>query len=63
MPNLGTTELLLILAIVLLLFGASRLPAIGRGLGQAIGGFKKAVRDEDEAPASSMAGGSEESKS
>jgi len=46
MPNLGTTELLLILGIVILLFGASRLPAIGRGMGQSIRGFRKAMEDD-----------------
>jgi sec-independent protein translocase protein TatA len=45
MPNLGTTELLLILGIVILVFGANRLPAVGRGLGESIRGFQKAVKD------------------
>lgn len=46
MPNLGMTELLLILGIVLLLFGATRLPAIGRGLGQSIKGFRRELSEE-----------------
>ena len=47
MPNFGPTELLIILGIVILIFGASRLPEIGRGLGQSIQGFRKAMKDDD----------------
>jgi sec-independent protein translocase protein TatA len=46
MPNLGPTELLIVLGIVLLIFGAARLPEIGRGLGQSISGFRKAMKDD-----------------
>jgi sec-independent protein translocase protein TatA len=46
MPNL--TELLVILFIVLLLFGASKLPEVGRGLGEGIRNFKKALSGETE---------------
>ena len=46
--KLGPTELIIILVIVFLLFGASRLPQIGSGFGQAIRGFKNAVTGEDE---------------
>jgi len=46
MPNLGGTELLIILAIVLLLFGATRLPKLGRGLGQSIRGFKQGLNED-----------------
>ncbi len=42
-------QLLIILAIVLVLFGAKRLKSVGSDLGSAIKGFKKAVSDEDEA--------------
>ncbi|RUM29243.1 MAG: twin-arginine translocase TatA/TatE family subunit [Aquifex sp.] len=41
-------QLLLILLIVLLLFGASKLPEIGRGLGEGIRNFKKALSGEEE---------------
>jgi sec-independent protein translocase protein TatA len=41
-------ELLVILVVVLLLFGASRLPEIGSGLGKAIRGFKKGVQEPTE---------------
>jgi sec-independent protein translocase protein TatA len=48
MFGLGATELLIILAIVVLIFGARRLPEIGSGLGKAIKGFKAGVSGEDE---------------
>lgn len=41
--SLGLPELLVILVIVILIFGASRLAGLGRGLGQAIRGFKDEV--------------------
>jgi sec-independent protein translocase protein TatA len=44
--NLGFGELLVILVIVLVLFGAGRLPALGEGLGKAIRGFKDGMRGE-----------------
>lgn len=43
MFGLGLTELLVILIIVVIVFGASRLPQIGSGLGKAIQGFRKEV--------------------
>lgn len=39
--RLGTTELLLILGIALLIFGPTKLPKLGKALGQTIGNFKK----------------------
>lgn len=45
MPNLGVTELVIIFLIVVVLFGASRLPQIGRGLGEGISNFKRSMRD------------------
>ncbi len=48
MFGLGTTELLVILAIVVLLFGARRLPEIGSGLGRAIKNFKTGISGKDE---------------
>ncbi len=43
--NLGATELLIILAVVLLLFGSTRLPGLARSLGQASREFKSGVHD------------------
>ena len=42
---LGPTELLVIVLIIIVLFGARRLPAIGAGLGEAIRNFRKAGRE------------------
>ncbi len=47
LPSLGVPELLIILVVVLLLFGTTKLPALGRGLGEAIRNFKTGVRDGD----------------
>lgn len=44
--NLGVPELLVILAIVVLLFGARKLPELGKGLGEAIRGFKSGLKDD-----------------
>ncbi len=43
--NLGGGEIILILALVLILFGAKKLPELARGLGQGIREFKKATRE------------------
>ncbi len=51
MFGLRMPELLLILAIVVILFGANKLPALGAGLGQGIRSFKKAFEGQDEKPA------------
>ena len=48
MFGLGTQELMIILVIIVVLFGATRLPQIGSGIGQAIQNFKKSVREKDE---------------
>ncbi len=50
MGGFGLTELLVILAIVLLIFGPKRLKNIGSDLGGAIKGFRKAVSDEEKDP-------------
>ena len=45
MFGLGFTEILLILVVVILLFGAKRLPELGSGLGEGIKNFKKGYRE------------------
>ncbi len=49
--SLGLSEILLLVLIALIVFGASRLPEIGKGLGQGIVNFKKGVKGEDDKPA------------
>jgi len=46
MFGIGPMELVIILAICVLLFGARRLPEIGSGIGQAIRNFKSGLKDE-----------------
>jgi sec-independent protein translocase protein TatA len=48
MPNLGFPELIILFLIVILLFGATRLPQIGRGIGEGIRNFKKGLHAGDE---------------
>lgn len=43
----GTQDIILFGIIVVVLFGASKLPQLGKGLGEAIGNFKKAVHEPD----------------
>ena len=47
MPNIGISELLVVLMILLLVFGATRLPQLGEGLGRAIRNFKRGLASED----------------
>ena len=47
MFGLGATELMIILAIVVVIFGARRLPEIGSGLGKAIKNFKSGVSEKE----------------
>ena len=48
MFGIGTTELLVVLGIVVVLFGARRLPELGSGLGKAIKNFRSGVTGKDE---------------
>lgn len=54
MPNFGGGELLIVAAVVMLLFGAKKLPEFARSLGKAKGEFKKGLDEEDQ-PASDAA--------
>lgn len=44
---LGLPEMVIIFLIIIVLFGATRLPQIGRGLGEGIKNFKKGLRNDD----------------
>jgi sec-independent protein translocase protein TatA len=48
MPHLGFWELMIILVIVLLIFGAGKLPQIGDALGRSIKNFKRAAQGQNE---------------
>jgi len=48
MFGLGTTELLILFGIVVLLFGATKLPQLGSGIGAGIKNFKKSLKEKDE---------------
>jgi sec-independent protein translocase protein TatA len=45
--NLGPTELIIVLAIMLLIFGSTRVPALARSLGQAAKELRRAAHDDD----------------
>jgi len=46
--SLGLPELLVIFAIILVVFGAAKLPQLGRGLGEGISNFRAGLRAQDE---------------
>lgn len=48
MFGLGTTELIIILVLVLIIFGAGKLPTIGGALGKSLRNFKEGVKEEEE---------------
>jgi sec-independent protein translocase protein TatA len=45
--NIGSTELIVIFVILLVLFGGKKLPELGRGIGDAIREFKKSLKNKD----------------
>ncbi len=48
LPSVGPTELIILLTIILLLFGAKRIPELARGLGNGIREFRKGTRGEED---------------
>ena len=48
MGRIGLPELLVILAIVIVIFGANRLPDLGKGIGSAIKNFKEGMKNDDD---------------
>ncbi len=57
----GFQELLIILLIILVIFGASKLPQLGRGLGEGIRNFKKGIKSDDDGAAGAENNGSQDS--
>lgn len=49
MGSIGPWQVIIILAVLVLLFGAKKLPQIGKGMGEALRNFKKSVNDVDDA--------------
>ncbi len=62
MGNLGATEILLILVVVVLLFGGRKIPELMKGIGQGMKEFKKASKLDDESDKTSAEPKSEEKK-
>ena len=52
MGGLGTTEIILIIAVILLMFGGKKIPELMKGLGSGVKEFKNAAKDDDQ-PANS----------
>jgi sec-independent protein translocase protein TatA len=50
MPHLGTPELLIILAVIVLIFGVNKIPQLGKGLGEGIRNFKASIKAGQEEP-------------
>lgn len=62
MFGIGMTELIVVLVIILIIFGANKLPEIGSGMGRAIKNFKKATTEPEEIEVSAKQKGPAESK-
>ena len=60
--SLGVPELLIILAIILVVFGAVKLPQLGKGLGQGISNFREGLRGTDEKKTQISSGAIDEKK-
>jgi sec-independent protein translocase protein TatA len=58
--SFGWMELLLILFIVLIIFGAGKIPQLGEGLGKAIKGFKKSINEPDAVDVTPTQGGQDQ---
>lgn len=50
MGKLGVTEIVLILAVVLLIFGGKKIPELMKGMGKGIKNFKEGMKEEDQEP-------------
>lgn len=52
--NLGPTELIVLLVVMVFAFGPKRIPEIGESVGKALSGFRKATREDDHKPAKEL---------
>ena len=59
MGRIGLPELLIVLLILVVLFGASKIPQLGRGMGEGIRNFKKGLKGND-ADSAELPGGGQE---
>lgn len=62
MGKLGTFEIILIIAVVLLLFGGKKIPELMKGLGSGIKEFKNAAKDGDDTSATKKQASQDENK-
>jgi sec-independent protein translocase protein TatA len=60
MGRIGLPELLIVLLILVVLFGASKIPQLGRGLGEGIRNFKKGLKGDDAGGSSELSGSGRE---
>jgi len=63
MFGLGTTELMIILVIVIIVFGAKRIPMLGKGIGQGIKDFRQALREGDDEDGEDSGSANDQNKS
>ena len=62
MFGIGVTEMLILLVILVLLFGAGKLPQLGEGIGKGIRNFKKAIKEPDAIDVTPSANSKDEKK-
>jgi len=62
MFGLGTQELIIILVLVLVIFGAGKLPQVGSALGKSLRNFKEGIKDDEEAQKQEKSGTIEDKK-
>lgn len=60
MPNIGPTELIIVLLIVLVVFGPKKLPGLGRSLGSSMREFKESITGKDDDKSISAADGDQD---
>jgi len=48
LKNIGTTEIIIIAVILLIIFGGKKLPELGRGLGESVKELRKAIKNQDD---------------